>query len=43
LKEKGVVLMSWRVGEDVAAESLKLVRKVLKEEEGNKNGNGGKR
>jgi phosphatidate phosphatase APP1 len=43
LKEKGVVLRSWRVGEDVAAESLKLVRKVLKEEEGNKNGNGGKR
>jgi hypothetical protein len=32
LKEKGVVLRSWRVGSDVREEAIKLVRDALKEE-----------
>jgi phosphatidate phosphatase APP1 len=34
LKEKGVLLRSWRVGEDVKDEAVKLVKKAL-EDEGN--------
>ncbi|MCJ1278103.1 hypothetical protein MMC21_005917 [Puttea exsequens] len=33
LDEKGVVLKSWRVGEDVADEAIKLVEKALREQE----------
>jgi hypothetical protein len=32
LKEKGVVLRTWRVGNDVLEESVKLVEKAEKED-----------
>ena len=41
-EEKGVVLRSWRVGSDVAAEAVQLVERALREEGGEGGGKGKK-
>ena len=42
LKEQGVLLRTWRIGEDVADECVRVVEKALREDETKKKKQGGK-